>query len=72
MLETSGTIADQTFSILIDLGATESFISSAMLKIIKVKEVEQDEFSYVEMASGAKRRLEERLQTVALTWEIFS
>jgi hypothetical protein len=57
MLETSGTIADQTFSILIDLGATERFISGATLKIIKVKAVEQDEFSYVEMASGAKQKV---------------
>jgi hypothetical protein len=57
VLETSGTIVDQTFSILIDLGATERFISSAVLKIIKVKEVEQDEFRYVEMASGAKQKV---------------
>jgi hypothetical protein len=50
-------IADQQFSILIDPGATESFISSVVLKIIKVKEVEQDEFRYVEMASGAKQKV---------------
>jgi hypothetical protein len=42
---------------LIDPGATERFISGAVLKIIKVKEVEQDEFSYVEMASGAKKKV---------------
>jgi hypothetical protein len=41
VLETSGTIADQTLSILIDPGATESFISGATLKRIKVKAVEQ-------------------------------
>jgi hypothetical protein len=41
MLETSGMIVDQNFSVLIDLGATESFISSTTLKIIKVKEIEQ-------------------------------
>jgi hypothetical protein len=57
VLETSGTIADQTLSILIDLGATESFISGAALKRIKVKAVEQDEFSFVEMASGAKQKV---------------
>jgi hypothetical protein len=55
--ETSGTIVDQTFSILIDLGATERFIFGAMLKRIKVKAIEQDEFSYVEMASGAKQKV---------------
>jgi hypothetical protein len=54
VLETTGTVADQTLSILIDPGATESFISGAALKRIKVKAVEQDEFSFVEMASGAK------------------
>jgi hypothetical protein len=32
MLETIGTIADQTLSILIDPGATESYISSTTLK----------------------------------------
>jgi hypothetical protein len=37
VLETSGIVADQTLSILIDSGATESFISMATLKIIKVK-----------------------------------
>jgi hypothetical protein len=57
VLETTGTIADQTLSILIDLGATESFISGAVLKRIKVKAVEQDEFSFVEMASGAKQKV---------------
>jgi hypothetical protein len=57
VLETSGTIADQTFSILIDPGATKRFISGAVLKRIKVKVVEQDEFSYVEMASGAKKKV---------------
>jgi hypothetical protein len=57
VLEMSGTIADHTFSILIYPGATKSFIFGATLKIIKVKEVEQDEFSYVEMASGAKKKV---------------
>jgi hypothetical protein len=47
LFETSGTIDDQNFSILIDPSATERFISSATVKIIHVKEVEQDEFRYV-------------------------
>jgi len=50
-------IVDQRFSVLIDPRATKSFMSSVVLKIIKVKEVEQDEFSYVEMASGAKKKV---------------
>jgi hypothetical protein len=57
LLETSGTIANQTLSILIDPGATESFISGSTLKIIKVKEVKQDNFSFVELASGAKQKV---------------
>jgi hypothetical protein len=57
VLETTGTVADQTLSILIDPGATESFISGAALKRIKVKAVEQDEFSFIEMASGAKQKV---------------
>jgi hypothetical protein len=40
VLDTSGTIANQTFSILIDPNATNNFISSASIKRIKVKEVE--------------------------------
>jgi hypothetical protein len=44
VLETSGTFADQTLSILIDPGATKSFISGAVLKRIKVKADEQDDF----------------------------
>ena len=40
MLETSGTIFYQNFSILIDLGVIEIFIYCATLKINKVKVVE--------------------------------
>jgi hypothetical protein len=54
MLKTLGTIFIQNFSILLYPGVIENFISSKALKIIKVKEVEKDEFRYVEMASGAK------------------
>jgi hypothetical protein len=50
----SSTVTDKTLSILIDLDATNIFISGAALKRIKVKAVEQDDFSFVEMASGAK------------------
>jgi hypothetical protein len=57
VLEMSGTIANQTLSILIDLGATKSFISGAVLKRIKVKEVEQYDLSFVEMASRAKQKV---------------
>jgi hypothetical protein len=42
MLKMSSIITDQTLIILIDPGARKSFISSATLKIIKVKAVEQD------------------------------
>jgi hypothetical protein len=51
VLETSGTIADQTLIIFIYPGATKSFISRASLKRIKVKVVEKDELSFVEIAS---------------------
>jgi hypothetical protein len=57
LLKMIGTVTDQTLSILIDLGDTESFISGATLKRIKVKAVEQDEFSSVEMALGAKQKV---------------
>jgi hypothetical protein len=57
VLETTGMIVDQTLSILIDPGATESFISGAVLKRIKVMEIEQDEFSFIEMASVAKQKV---------------
>ena len=40
VLRTTGTITDKMLSILIDPGATESFISGAVLKRIKVKDVE--------------------------------
>jgi hypothetical protein len=57
MLKTIGTVANQTLSILIDLSATESFIFGVVLKRIRVKAVEQDEFSFIEMASGAKQKV---------------
>jgi hypothetical protein len=55
VLATSSMIFDQHYSILIDPGAIQSFISSVSLKIIKVKAFEQDEFRHVEMASSAKK-----------------
>jgi hypothetical protein len=58
VLEMSGMIADQNYSVLIDPGATERFISSAALKRINVKEVKQDEFKYVEMALDSKKKVE--------------
>ena len=45
VLEMSGTVADQTLSILIDPGATKSFTFGAKLKRIKVREIGHDEFS---------------------------
>ena len=54
VLETTGTVADQTLSILIDPSATETFIYGAALKRTKVKAVKHDEVSFVEMDSGAK------------------
>ena len=66
VFETIGIIADQTLSISIDLGATKSFISGVALKRIKVKAVEQDEFSFVEMASGAKQKVGGKVTGCAL------
>jgi hypothetical protein len=66
MLKTTGTVTDQTLSILIDPGATKSFISSGVLKRIKVKAVEQDEFSFMEMASRAKQKVGGKVTGCAL------
>jgi hypothetical protein len=57
VLEKSSTINNQNFSILIDPDVTKRFISSAMLKRIKVKVVEQDEFRDIEMESRAKQKV---------------
>jgi hypothetical protein len=57
VLDTLGTVANQTLSILIDPGAIESFISGVVLKRIKVKAAKQDDFSFVEMASGANQKV---------------
>jgi hypothetical protein len=57
VLETTGTIDDQTLSVLINPCATESLISGAALKRINVKAFEQDEFSFIEMALGAKQKV---------------
>jgi hypothetical protein len=57
VLETSGTVTDHTLSILTDPSAAESFIFGAALKRIKVKEVKQHQFSFVEMASGDKQKV---------------
>jgi hypothetical protein len=57
VLKMSGTVADQTLGILIDPGVTESFISGVAPKRIKVKADEHDEFSFLEMSSGAKQKV---------------
>jgi hypothetical protein len=36
---------------------SESFISGAALKRIKVKEIEQDKFNFVEISLGAKQKV---------------
>jgi hypothetical protein len=47
---------------LIDLGATKSFLFGATLKKgTKVKAIEHDYFSFVEMASGAKQKVREKV-----------
>jgi hypothetical protein len=66
VLETKGTVANQNLSIVIDLGATESFISGVALKRIKVKAVKQDEFSFMEMAFGAKQKVGGKVMGCAL------
>jgi hypothetical protein len=66
VLETIGIVTDQTLSILIDPGATECFISVAALKRIKVKFFEHDEFSFMEMASGAKQKVGGKVTGCAL------
>jgi len=65
-LEMSGTIADQTLSILIDLGAIERFIYGPTLKIIKVKLVEHDAFSFIEMALGSKQKVGRKVTCCSL------
>jgi hypothetical protein len=57
VLETLGTVADQTLSIFIYPSATESFISSGMLKRTKLKAVEHDYFSFAKMDLGAKQKV---------------
>jgi hypothetical protein len=57
MLETSGTIVDHSLNIFIDPGATEIFISGAVLKRIKVKSVEHDKFSFAKMSLEAKQKV---------------
>ena len=66
MLETSGTITNQTLSILIDPSAAEIFIYGVVVKRIKVKAVKQDEFIFVEMASGAKQKVGGKVTGCAL------
>jgi hypothetical protein len=61
--------------VLIDPGATESFIYGAALrknKNIKLKAVEQDEFSLVEMDLVAKQRVVGKVTTGTLTSESLS
>eukprot|EP00253_Pinus_taeda_P004738 PITA_04738 len=57
VLETSGNIDGMSFVILIDPGATDSFISLNALSMIKHKATPQYEFRHVEMACGMKRNV---------------
>jgi hypothetical protein len=66
MFETSGTVIDHTLNILIDLGATNSFIFGAALKRIKVKVVEHDTFNFVEISLGAKQKVGGKVTSCSL------
>jgi hypothetical protein len=66
MLEMSGMITNQNYNVLIDIDAIESFISSAVLKRIKLKEFEHDEFKYIEMVEGAKKKVGGRVTGCSL------
>ena len=57
MLETSSNIDGMSFVILIEPGATDSFISLNALSRIKHKVITQYEFRHVEMACGMKRNV---------------
>eukprot|EP00253_Pinus_taeda_P028988 PITA_28988 len=57
VLETSGNIDGMSFVILIDPGATDSFISINALSLIKHKATPQYEFKHVEMACGMNRNV---------------
>jgi hypothetical protein len=58
---------------LIYLGATKSFIYGSVLNRIKVKAVEQDEFSFIEMDSGAKQKVQGKVMGCTLNLgEIFT
>eukprot|EP00253_Pinus_taeda_P027545 PITA_27545 len=57
VLETSSNIDGMSFVILIDPGATDSFISLNALSMIKHKATPQYEFRHVEMACGMKRNV---------------
>jgi len=50
-------IVNRQFSILINLESNTSFISSVVLKRVKVNAIKKDEFIQVEMASGAKQKV---------------
>jgi hypothetical protein len=56
-LETPCKINDIFFSILIDLGATNFFISHDALLKLKIKLINQKDFNQVEMSSGVKKKV---------------
>ena len=66
MLETLGTIIDQTLSVLIDPSATKIFISGAALKGIKVKAVKHDDFNFTDMALGDKQKVQGKVMSCTL------
>jgi hypothetical protein len=56
---------------LIDPSASESFISGAALKRIKLKSVKHDEFIFVEMASGSKQKVGGKVTGCTLNLGVF-
>ena len=59
VLEATGKINGMKFSLLVDPGTTEIFISYEALSICKVMASKQDDFNMVEMASGITQRVGE-------------
>ena len=57
MLEATGKINGTEFSLLVDPGATKSFISYEALSICKVMEIKQYYFDLIKMVTGITQRV---------------
>ena len=68
MVEFEGKISQQSFSILIDPGSTQSYITPKMVEICAFKKLKHNKSCLVQLATGTKKKISEVVEIFHYSW----